>query len=123
VGGCIADLEDGRTAIIEDLRMPKGVDLRSYPHFNTNTLWMTTRALEDPIELDWFAARKKIRWSDGSQREVVQFEQLIGQASERVPTKCVAVPRARFLPIKTVSDLEHAGPRLRDIARDSGIAT
>lgn len=104
-GGCVARLEQG-PAIVEAFRLPEGVPLERYPHFNTNTLWFELSGLDAPLPLDWFAVRREAPGVDDETVEVVQFERLIGQASEFLPTAFVSVPRAlRFRPIKTREDL------------------
>ncbi len=119
-GGCVASL-DGRPVIIEGFRLPAGVELAHYPHFNTNTLWITIEALREPYPLTWFPVRKSITGPDGETLEVVQFEQLIGQLSEHVDTACLAVDRARFLPIKTREELAAAAPTMAALARAVGL--
>ena len=128
-GGCVAQLPDGgRAAIIEGFRLPPSVDLADYPHFNTNTLWLAADAVDRDIELTWFAVRKKIDWpgsnpavADGK-LEVVQFERLIGQVTEFVPSAYLDVDRdRRFLPIKTRDDLTRAAPELRKFATEVGL--
>lgn len=121
-GGCIADLPDGRPAIIEGFRLPPGTDLADYPHFNTNTLWLVAAAMDRDFDLTWFAVRKKLAWPDGTEHEVVQFEQLVGQVTERVPSAFLDVDRAqRFVPIKTRDDLAAARGTLEVFARDAGL--
>lgn len=128
-GGCIALLPaTGHPAIIEGFRLPEGTHLAEYPHFNTNTLWLTTNAVDRDIPLTWFAVRKKIDWPRESGRapegklEVVQFERLIGQITEFVPSAYLDVDRStRFLPIKTREDLERARPQLQTIAEATGL--
>ena len=118
-GGCVARL-GGKPAIIEGFRLPAGVELADYPHFNTNTLWVTVEALRESHPLTWFPVRKSITGPGGAAIEVVQFEQLIGQLSEFVPTACLEVERGRFLPIKTREELAEAAPRMRELARAAG---
>ena len=118
-GGCVARL-GGKPAIIEGFRLPAGVELADYPHFNTNTLWVTAQALRESHPLTWFPVRKSITGPGGAAIEVVQFEQLIGQLSEFVPTACLEVERGRFLPIKTREELAEAAPRMRELARAAG---
>jgi UTP--glucose-1-phosphate uridylyltransferase len=128
-GGCVALLpETGRPAIIEGFRLPEGTDLANYPHFNTNTLWMTTNTLDREIPLTWFAVRKSIDWPRDSGRapsgklDVVQFERLIGQVTEHAPSAYLEVEReARFVPIKTRDDLQQARPKLESFARAAGL--
>jgi UTP--glucose-1-phosphate uridylyltransferase len=131
-GGCVALLEDGTAAIIEGFRLPVGVDMADYPHFNTNTLWLALAAVDREIPLSWFAVRKQIEWphgKDGSARagkdgklEVVQLERLIGQVTESVPSAYLEVDRAaRFLPIKVREDLQTEANALAAFARAAGV--
>jgi len=130
-GGCIATLPgSGMAAIIEGFRLPKGTDLSDYPHFNTNTLWFSLAALDQDMPLTWFAVRKKIEWPAPAERlelvdgqlEVVQFERLIGQATEFVPSAYLEVERdRRFLPIKTREDLAAAEASMEAFARQAGL--
>ncbi len=119
-GGCVA-VVDGRPIIIEDFRLPAGTDIDRYPHFNTNNLWISLAALRVPAALQWFPVRRTVRWSDGQPREVIQFEQLIGQLSEFVRTACLLVDRTRFIPIKVREALALAAPRLAALARAAGL--
>ncbi len=127
-GGCVAVLDDGTAAIVEAFRLPAGVDLTDYPHFNTNTLWLTAAAVDREIPLTWFAVRKQIDWPgtahagpDGK-LEVVQFERLIGQVTESVRSAYLEVDRAtRFCPIKVREDLRTQAEALRAFARDAGV--
>lgn len=130
-GGCVALLEDGsghapKAAIIEGFRLPVGVDMADYPHFNTNTLWLALAAVDHEIPLSWFAVRKQIEWpgerAKGGKLEVVQFERLIGQITESVPSAYLEVDRAaRFCPIKVREDLQTEAGALRAFARDAGV--
>lgn len=127
-GGCVAELPGGRPAIIEGFRLPEGIDLAEYPHFNTNTLWLALDAVDHDVPLTWFAVRKKIAWPDPSrtgpdgQLEVVQFETLIGQVTETVPSAFLDVDRdARFVPIKTRDDLRTNADALRQHAQEAGV--
>jgi UTP--glucose-1-phosphate uridylyltransferase len=119
-GGCVADV-DGHAVIVEGFRLPARTDLADYPHFNTNTLWIPLSVLRADHPLRWFAVRRAIPWPDGGTREVIQFEQLIGQLSEFVPTACLLVDRTRFLPIKTREDLTRAAPQLVALTRAAGL--
>ncbi len=128
-GGCIAQLPtNGRPAIIEGFRLPEGTDLADYPHFNTNTLWLTASAVDVDIPLTWFAVRKKIDWPAGTRElqdgklEVVQFERLIGQGTEFVQSAYLDVDRdRRFLPIKTREDLANAAGDMERFAKEAGL--
>jgi len=119
-GGCVA-LVEGRAQIVEAFRLPVGVALADYPLFNTNTLWATLEALRPAHPLTWFPVRKAIEWTGGSELEVIQFETLIGQLSEFVPTCCLLVDRERFLPIKTREDLAEAAHAITALVRATGL--
>lgn len=132
-GGCIATLPgSGMTAIVEGFRLPVGTDLSDYPHFNTNTLWLSLAAVDQNLPLTWFAVRKKIEWPADSRDlklplvdgklEIVQFERLIGQATEFIPSAYLEVERSRrFLPIKTREDLAQAAQEMDRFARQAGL--
>lgn len=130
-GGCVAVLDNGTAAIVEAFRLPAGVDLTHYPHFNTNTLWLSAAAIDREIPLSWFAVRKHIDWpsregnvavGDDGKLEVVQFERLIGQVTESVRSAYLEVDRAaRFCPIKVRDDLHGQADALRAFARDAGV--
>lgn len=112
-GGCVAGVE-GRPVIIEGFRLPASADLADYPHFNTNTLWFRATALDREFPLTWFPVQKRVALSDGQERAIVQFERLIGQVTEFLPSAYLEVDRdERFLPIKTRADLSSLEPRMR----------
>jgi len=116
-GGCIAALR-GRGVIVEGFRLPEITDLDAYPHFNTNTLWFWLSAIDRDFDLDWFPVARTLATPEGGSVDVVQFEQLIGQATEHLEAHYFQVDRRRrFLPIKTRDDLLTAGPRLRATVR------
>jgi len=113
VGGVVAAV-DGRPVIVEGFRLPDPGAAERFRHFNTNTLWFHLPALDRDFELTWFPVRRALQLQGLGPTPIVQFEQLIGQATERLPAKVLLVPRdARFLPIKTRDDLREAAPLLR----------
>lgn len=118
-GGCVALLGD-RPAIVESFRLPPGTDLASYPHFNTNTLWIARATLEREHPLSWFPVERTIDWPGRGQVAIVQFEQLIGQITESARAACLLVDRGRFLPIKTREDLAAARPAMIELVRSVG---
>lgn len=112
-GGCVA-VVDSKPVIVEGFRLPEGTVMDQYPHFNTNTLWFWLSAIDRDFDLDWFPVQKVVAGPAGKPLEVVQFEQLIGQATEHLEAHYFEVDRERrFLPIKTRDDLLDAAPRLR----------
>jgi UTP--glucose-1-phosphate uridylyltransferase len=120
VGGCVAEL-DGRPTIIESFRLPPGASLSQYPHFNTNTLWISLAALDRSYPLTWFPVERTVDWPGRGDMSVVQFEQLIGQITEFARTSCLLVERDRFLPIKTRADLAAAREAMTAIVRRVGL--
>jgi len=99
---------DGRLQIVEDFAFPEAFDKQSIPVFNTNTLWFRCDALARELPLSWYEVRKQV---DGT--EIVQFEQLVGQASWFLDSLFTRVPRQRFQPVKTPEDLRNAQESLR----------
>jgi UTP--glucose-1-phosphate uridylyltransferase len=113
VGGVVATVE-GRPVIVEGFRLPDPSSAARHRHFNTNTLWFHLPAIDRPFDLTWFPVHRSLALEGLGSTPFVQFEQLIGQATEHLPTKVLLVPREeRFLPIKTRDDLRGAEPVLR----------
>ncbi|MDD5306719.1 MAG: UTP--glucose-1-phosphate uridylyltransferase [Deltaproteobacteria bacterium] len=112
-------LLDGRATILEAFRLPRGFDESLFTSFNTNTFVFDATALAVPRELTWFAVQKNV---DG--RPAIQFERLVGQLADHVPTEFVLVPRdgaeSRFVPIKLPSDLTTLAAPLRAVLGAQG---
>jgi UTP--glucose-1-phosphate uridylyltransferase len=121
-GGCVAVFA-GRPVIVEGFRLPPDTDLDRYPQFNTNTLWFWLSAIDRDFDLDWFPVEREIEGppTHGGSSEpltIVQFEQLIGQATEHLDAHYFEVDRERrFMPIKTRDDLLEAAPRMRALIK------
>lgn len=81
---------------------------RKFQVFNTNSAWISLKALKErlkkgSIDLD-IIENKKIEPKTGE--HVIQLETAIGAAIMFFPnSKGIVVPRSRFLPVKTCSDL------------------
>jgi UTP--glucose-1-phosphate uridylyltransferase len=88
-------------------------DVSRHRFFNTNTLWVdlvALRALLDEREgvlgLPMIVNRKTVDPSDKSSPEVVQLETAMGAAIDVFDgARALRVPRRRFAPVKTTSDL------------------
>lgn len=97
---------NGKLSVLEEFRLPRGFDPSQVRVFNTNTFWLSARALAD-ASFDWpyFEVRKKV---DGL--DAVQFERLVQELTARLQTSYLHVPRSgtasRFLPVKDNDDLQ-----------------
>jgi UTP--glucose-1-phosphate uridylyltransferase len=116
-GGCVA-LVGNRPVIVEGFRLPPGTDLDHYPQFNTNTLWFWLSAIDREFDLDWFPVEREVPGHGDAPIPAVQFEQLIGQATEHLDAHYFEVDRERrFIPIKTREDLKQEAPRMRALIK------
>jgi UTP--glucose-1-phosphate uridylyltransferase len=112
-GGYVA-LVDGRPTIVEGFRMPLDVCVDDFDAFNTNTLWFRAAALARQSELHWFDVHRTLATPKGDSLPIVQFEQLIGQATDFLQTHVLRVGRSdRFVPIKTREHLSAAADEIR----------
>lgn len=108
-GGTLIDY-DGVLTLLEIAQVPASkksefTSARKFKIFNTNSIWIKLKTLKE-ISLDDFTLdiiqNKKIVGGES----VIQLETAMGAAIKYFKNNCgVLVPRARFLPIKTCSDL------------------
>ncbi len=117
-GGHIARRSDGSLMLRESIQCPEE-DLRFfqdiYRHrfFNTNNLWIDLTALDEQLttsggvlQLPLLCNNKYVEASDPNSPLVYQLESAMGSALSVLPnTDAVAVPRSRFIPVKTCEDL------------------
>ncbi len=109
---------DNRLVLRESAQCPAAdadafQDISRHGYFNTNNLWLRLDHLKAALDrnggmlpLPLIANRKTVDPADASSRKVVQLETAMGAAIECFPeTGAVVVPRARFAPVKTTSDL------------------
>lgn len=88
-------------------------DVDRHRFFNTNNLWIDLPALAQALEryagafpLPLIVNRKTLDPCDPSSPAVVQLETAMGAAISLLPNaEAVCVPRSRFSPVKTLSDL------------------
>ena len=88
-------------------------DVDRYTYFNTNNLWIQIEHLKDELdlrggvlELPIIKNRKTIDPRDPSSAPVLQLESAMGAAIECFEKSiAIEVPRSRFSPVKTTSDL------------------
>lgn len=108
-GGTLVDY-DGILTLLEIAQVPNSkksefTSVRKFKIFNTNSLWIKLQALKE-IDMNLFALdiiqNKKVVNGE----TVIQLETAMGAAIKHFKNNCgVLVPRTRFLPIKTCSDL------------------
>jgi UTP--glucose-1-phosphate uridylyltransferase len=109
---------DGRLVLREVAQCPPEEmdsfqDVTLYRYFNTNTLWLNLRALnaalsesEGGLDLSLIRNVKTVDPADISSPKVFQLETAMGAAiSVFEGARALRVPRQRFIPVKTTSDL------------------
>ncbi|PVF94665.1 putative UTP-glucose-1-phosphate uridylyltransferase [Serendipita vermifera] len=111
-GGTIIDY-NGTVRLLEIAQVPKEhvedfKSIRKFKYFNTNSVYISLPAIkriieeEDGLELDIIINNKAM--DDGT--EVIQLETAVGAAIKHFRNAHgVNVPRSRFLPVKSCSDL------------------
>ncbi len=117
-GGHLAQDRDGRLVLRESAQCPpqereQFQDIERYRYFNTNNLWLNLAALERELEardgvlgLPMIRNDKHAVPEDPSTPKVIQLETAMGAAIEVFAgARIVNVPRTRFAPVKTTSDL------------------
>ena len=88
-------------------------NIEKHRYFNTNNLWIRLDALKDVLEanggvlpLPVICNSKTVDPRDASSQKVYQLETAMGAALQCFPgARAVCVPRSRFFPVKTCSDL------------------
>ena len=110
--------ETGRLVLRETAQTPEDDlerfgDIDTWRYFNTNNLWVDLRALATALEendgvlgLPMIVNRKTVDPGDKSTPEVFQLETAMGAAVGVFEgARTLVVPRRRFAPVKTTSDL------------------
>lgn len=87
-------------------------DYRRWRYYNTNSLWIDLEALRarltqgGELDLPVIVNRKTVDPRDPSSTRVLQLESAMGAAIGSFPdAQLLAVPRTRFVPVKTTDDL------------------
>ena len=109
---------DGRlilrdTAQTRPEEMAYFTDEHRHPYFHANNLWVDLQALRDlmierrnVLGLPLIRNEKTVDPSDKTSTPVIQLESAMGAAIEVFPgAQAIAVPRDRFLPVKTTNEL------------------
>ena len=117
-GGHLARLRtNGRLVLREIAQCPDPdleafQDIRKHRFFNTNSLWIDLRAMEKVfvangmMPLDLILNPKTLDPRDSKSPAVIQIETAMGSAVSAFESAlAVKVPRTRFAPVKTTSDL------------------
>lgn len=118
-GGHLATrVADGHLVLREvaqcaDEDLPEFQNIEKHRYFNTNNLWVRLDSLKDFLEthggvmpLPVIRNVKTLDPRDPSTPKVYQLEVAMGAAIECFPgARAVCVPRSRFFPVKTTSDL------------------
>ena len=110
--------ETGRLVLRETAQTPeedleKFGDIDTWKYFNTNNLWVNLRALAKVLDdndgvlgLPMIVNKKTVDPGDKSTPEVFQLETAMGAAVGVFEgARTLVVPRRRFAPVKTTSDL------------------
>ncbi|QID80783.1 UTP-glucose-1-phosphate uridylyltransferase [Saccharomyces pastorianus] len=106
---------DGQVRLLEVAQVPKEhidefKNIRKFTNFNTNNLWINLKAVKrliesSNLEMEIIPNQKTIT-RDGHEINVLQLETACGAAIRHFDSAHgVVVPRSRFLPVKTCSDL------------------
>ncbi len=116
-GGHLAR-RDGHLILRESAQCPDDdlgsfQDIERHRYFNTNNLWLRLDRLRDALEaaggflpLPIIQNQKTVDPRDKKSTPVVQLETAMGAAIECFPDAgAISVPRSRFAPVKTTSDL------------------
>ncbi|KEY82611.1 UTP glucose 1 phosphate uridylyltransferase Ugp1 [Aspergillus fumigatus] len=116
-GGTIIDYE-GKARLLEIAQVPKEhvnefKSIKKFKYFNTNNIWMSLRAIkrvveENELEMEIIANEKSIPADKKGEADqaIYQLETAVGAAIRHFKNAHgVNVPRRRFLPVKTCSDL------------------
>ncbi|SCV14876.1 UTP--glucose-1-phosphate uridylyltransferase [Nakaseomyces glabratus] len=106
---------DGQVRLLEVAQVPKEhidefKNIRKFTNFNTNNLWINLKAVKrlvesSALEMEIIPNQKTIT-RGGQEINVLQLETACGAAIRHFSgAHGVVVPRSRFLPVKTCSDL------------------
>ncbi|KAL1977492.1 hypothetical protein VTN31DRAFT_351 [Thermomyces dupontii] len=116
-GGTVIDY-NGSVRLLEIAQVPKEhvnefKSIKKFKYFNTNNIWMNLRAIkrvveENTLEMEIIPNEKSIPADKKGEADmtVIQLETAVGAAIRHFRNAHgVNVPRRRFLPVKTCSDL------------------
>ncbi|KAI9352552.1 UTP--glucose-1-phosphate uridylyltransferase family [Zopfochytrium polystomum] len=110
-GGTLIDY-NGQVRLLEIAQVPSEhtddfKSIKKFKIFNTNNLWVSIKAIKRLIEDSAFSMEiiENVKTTDGGEK-VIQLETAVGAAIKHFNgAHGVNVPRSRFLPVKSTSDL------------------
>lgn len=105
-------------------------DIKKHRYFNTNNLWVSLEALQatltasgGALALPLIKNKKTVNPRDSKSTPVFQLETAMGSAIECFDSAgAIVVPRSRFAPVKTCSDLFVLRSDVYVIAEDATVA-
>jgi UTP--glucose-1-phosphate uridylyltransferase len=121
-GGTLIDYE-GKVKLLEIAQVPKEhveefKSIEKFKVFNTNNIWVSLPAIEKHLE-QFGTVELIVNNKEYNGQEVVQLETAAGAAIQLFDKAVgVEVPRSRFLPVKTCSDLLLVQSDLYDLSED-----
>jgi UTP--glucose-1-phosphate uridylyltransferase len=118
-GGHLARRAEGGGFVLREVAQTPEEDLGAFQdidrhrYFNTNTLWVSLRALADVLHardavlgLPMIVNRKTVDPADADSQAVLQLETAMGAAIDVFDdARAIRVGRERFAPVKTCNDL------------------
>ncbi len=126
---------DGRLLLREVAQCPEGdleafQDIERHRYFNTNSIWLRLDLLKERLEegggvlpLPMIRNRKTVDPRDKNSTPVIQLEVAMGAAIECfVGAQAIEVPRSRFAPVKSTSDLFALRSDAYEISEDGRVA-
>ena len=130
-GHLVRRKSDGRlilreTAQIRDDEMKYFTDDKRHPYTHTNNLWLNLETLytkltenDGVLGMPLIVNRKTVDPKDADSTPVIQMETAMGAAIEVFDhATALAVPRSRFLPVKTTAELTLVRSDLYDLTDD-----
>jgi UTP--glucose-1-phosphate uridylyltransferase len=133
-GGHVARARDGSLLLREVAQTPDEdldafQDVARHRYFNTNTIWLDLRAIGEELArrdgvlgLPMIRNRKTVDPADPGSPEVFQIETAMGAALGVVAgARALRVPRSRFTPVKTTSDLLALRSDAYEVAEDLSV--
>lgn len=136
-GGHLARRVDGSGGLVlrelaqtREEDVPAFQDITRHRYFNTNNLWIDLRALDATLkaargvlELPLILNAKTVDPKDDTSTAVLQLETAMGAAIDALPgAVAIQVPRVRFGPVKTTSDLLNVRSDAYVLGDDSRLA-